>query len=63
MFKILVADDEENIRNLFRLRLESEGYEVMACPTFASAKAAIETGQFDLFRTKIPRIRCREKTI
>lgn len=29
MFKLLVADDEENIRNLFKLRLEDAGYEVL----------------------------------
>lgn len=28
MLKILIVDDENNIRNLFKIRLENEGYEV-----------------------------------
>ena len=28
MLKILIVDDEINIRNLFKIRLENEGYEV-----------------------------------
>lgn len=30
MMKILVVDDESSIRNLIRMQLEMEGYEVLA---------------------------------
>ena len=29
MFKVLVADDEVNIRNLIKLKLSGEGYDVV----------------------------------
>ena len=47
--KILLVEDDHTIAAGLKYSLESEGYEVMVCPTFTSAKAAIETGQFDLF--------------
>lgn len=48
MFKILVADDEENIRNLFRLRLESEGYEVFTAENGAAAMDILYREVIDL---------------
>lgn len=48
MFKILVADDEENIRNLFRLRLEEEGYEVLCAANGIEAMDAVYSNVIDL---------------
>lgn len=48
MFKILVADDEENIRNLFKLRLESEGYEVLTAENGGKAMEILYKEVVDL---------------
>lgn len=48
MFKILVADDEENIRNLFKLRLESEGFEVFTAENGIAAMDVLYREVMDL---------------
>ena len=48
MFKLLVADDEENIRNLFKLRLESEGFEVFTARNGAEAMEILYKEVIDL---------------
>jgi CheY-like chemotaxis protein len=48
MKKILVVDDEENIRELFREELEEMGYEVTTVPSGLQALAAMESKKFDL---------------
>ncbi len=46
--RILVVDDEENIRYVFKEFLSAEGHEVTAVENLMSAAAAIEAGSFDL---------------
>jgi two-component system response regulator (stage 0 sporulation protein F) len=48
MKKILVVDDEANIRELYREEFEDMGYEVTAVADGAEALAAIDTAKFDL---------------
>lgn len=48
MFKILVADDERNIRNLFKLRLEEEGYEVLTAENGNKALQIVYANVIDL---------------
>ena len=48
MFKILVIDDEENIRNLIKLRLEKEGYEVFLAKNGEDALDSVYKNYFDL---------------
>jgi CheY-like chemotaxis protein len=48
MKKILVVDDEANIRELYREELEDMGYEVSTAANGAEALAAIQTAKFDL---------------
>lgn len=48
MFKILVADDEQNIRNLFKLRLEEEGYEVLTAENGSKALQIVYANVIDL---------------
>lgn len=48
MFKVLVADDEENIRNLMRLKLSSEGYEVTCVSNGAEALKELYSSCFDI---------------
>lgn len=48
MKKILVVDDEENIRELYREEFEEMGFEVTTAPDGARALAAIDTQEFDL---------------
>jgi CheY-like chemotaxis protein len=48
MKKILVVDDEANIRELYREELEDMGYEVTTAADGAEALAVIETMKFDL---------------
>jgi len=48
MKKILVVDDEANIRELYREELEDMGYEVTAVADGAEALAVIDTTKFDL---------------
>ncbi|HBJ73331.1 MAG TPA: response regulator [Actinobacteria bacterium] len=46
--RILVVDDEEDIRDITRLLLENAAYEVTACENGASALAALGRQTFDL---------------
>lgn len=48
MFKILVVDDEQNIRNLLKLRLSAEGYEIITASNGQSALDAFYKDVFDL---------------
>ena len=47
-YRVLVVDDEAAVLLTYRLILERQGYEVVACGTSAQAIAAIETGRFDV---------------
>jgi CheY-like chemotaxis protein len=48
MKKILVVDDEANIRELYREEFEDMGYEVATAANGAEALTAIEAAKFDL---------------
>ena len=48
MKKIMVVDDEANIRELYREELEDMGYEVTTVADGAEALAVIDTTKFDL---------------
>ncbi len=48
MKKILVVDDEENIRKLYREEFEDMGYDVTAVPDGSHALAAMDAAAFDL---------------
>ena len=48
MKKILVVDDEANIRELYRIELEDMGYEVTLVSGGAEALALLEHAVFDL---------------
>jgi len=48
MKKILVVDDEENIRQLYKEEFEEMGYEVMMVADGIQALAALDTKKFDL---------------
>lgn len=48
MKKILVVDDEENIRRLYQEEFEDMGYEVKAVPDGPEALAAMDAAAFDL---------------
>ena len=48
MKKILVVDDEENIRQLYKEEFEDMGYEVTTVPDGAEALAVLDRGKFDL---------------
>jgi len=48
MKKILVVDDEDNIRALYREELEDMGYEVTTMPDGPQALAAMGKTKFDL---------------
>ncbi len=48
MKKILVVDDEANIRELYREEFEDMGYEVTVVADGAQALAALDTTKFDL---------------
>jgi len=48
MKKILVVDDEENIRKLYREELEELGYQVTTVPDGPQALEAMKTARFDL---------------
>ena len=47
MFRILVADDEEEIRNLLELYLQNAGYDVVKAGTGKEALAAIRSQRID----------------
>jgi len=46
-YRVLVVDDEAAVLLTYRLILERQGYEVMACGTSAAAIAAMQAQQFD----------------
>jgi CheY-like chemotaxis protein len=48
MKKILVVDDEENIRELYKEELEDMGYAVTTVSDGAEALAKMDTDKFDL---------------
>ena len=48
MKKILVVDDEENIRQLYKEEFEEMGYEVTTVADGTQALAAFDTQKFDL---------------
>jgi len=48
MKKVLVVDDEENIRKLYKEELEDLGYEVTTASDGAQALAEMEKTKFDL---------------
>ena len=48
MSKILVVDDEANIRLLYAEELAEEGYEVVTAASTAEAVDKLQVGQFDL---------------
>ena len=51
--RILIADDSAELRELYELALEHEGYEVMSVASGEDALAAARDGQFDLVLTDI----------
>lgn len=48
MKKILVVDDEENIRQLYKEELQDMGFDVTTVPDGASALAALDAAPYDL---------------
>ena len=48
MSKLLVVDDEANIRTLYADELSDEGYEVVAAANIAEATEKLQAGAFDL---------------
>ncbi|UCF06705.1 MAG: response regulator [bacterium] len=48
MAKILIVDDEVNVRRLYGEELRQEGYETVAAATIAEALEAVETENPDL---------------
>ena len=46
-YRVLVVDDEASVLTTYRMILERQGYEVVACPTSHEALAALENGHFD----------------
>lgn len=48
MLKILIVDDEINIRNLFKIRLENEGYEVYTAKDGLEALDAVYDNIIDM---------------
>ncbi|VAX22954.1 Hydrogenase transcriptional regulatory protein HoxA [hydrothermal vent metagenome] len=53
MLTILVADDEQSMREFLEIMLKKEGYDVVTAPTAEDAIAAIETRSIDLVITDI----------
>jgi CheY-like chemotaxis protein len=47
-YRVLVVDDEAAVLLTYRLILERQGYEVVACGTSAAAIAVVESQQFDV---------------
>ena len=47
-YRVLVVDDEAAVLLTYRLILERQGYEVMACGTSAQAIAAVQQQKFDV---------------
>ncbi|MBE0596781.1 MAG: response regulator [Desulfuromonadales bacterium] len=48
MARLLVVDDERDIRHLYAAELEDEGYEVETAGTGAAAAALLQEKEFDL---------------
>jgi len=48
MSKLLVVDDEANIRTLYADELSDEGYEVVTAANIAEATEKLQAGSFDL---------------
>ena len=48
MNRLLVVDDEVNIRMLYAEELADEGYEVVTAASIAEATEKLQTGEFDL---------------
>jgi len=48
MAKLLLVDDERDIRHLFAAELEDEGYQVETAASVAEAEAALAQSTFDL---------------
>ena len=48
MYKILVVDDEDSIRALYRAELEEEGYEILCASDGASALKTLDGGDVHL---------------
>ena len=48
MSRLLVVDDESNIRMLYAEELTDEGYEVVTAASIAEATEKLQTGAFDL---------------
>ena len=48
MAKILIVDDEANIRTLYETELEDEGYEVASADSAQAAFEMLRKGNFDL---------------
>ncbi len=51
--KILIVEDEEDLRNVFAAFLEDEGYEVIAVENFNAAVKALNKNRIDLVYTDI----------
>jgi DNA-binding NtrC family response regulator len=47
-YRVLVVDDEAAVLLTYRLILERQGYEVVACGTSAAAITAMQAQQFDV---------------
>lgn len=48
MARLLVVDDEQDIRYLFQCELEDEGYQVDAAGSAAEAERLLQQGSYDL---------------
>jgi DNA-binding NtrC family response regulator len=46
--RLLVADDEKNLRELYKTELEDEGYEVMTAANAAEVLKLLEGGDYDV---------------
>lgn len=53
MSRILIVDDDQQIRNMLRITLEREGYEVLEAADGLEAVAAFKTQELDLVITDI----------
>jgi DNA-binding response OmpR family regulator len=47
-YRILVVDDEPSVLTTYRMILEQKGYEVVAAPSSAEARRALESEKLDL---------------
>ena len=46
--KLLVVDDEENLRELYRLELEEEGYEVDTAINAVDVMSKLDSGKYEI---------------